>query len=116
MFYLKSLLAKLDTCTVKPVLNGHSQKDFKLVFNTNYRLLLVKSIAECSKGSIMQYFRPSLSNHVSLRSLFCLILSGLFTQVLLYMQNLNFIANSVAEQAGLSLACQLTSIKHDGFL
>ena len=44
----------------------------------------VKSIAECSTGSILQYFRPSLSYHVSLRSLFCLFLSGRFTQVLLY--------------------------------
>ena len=30
--------------------NGHSQKDQKLVFKTNYRLMQVKSIAECSKG------------------------------------------------------------------
>ena len=35
----------------------------KLVFTTNYRLVQVKSIAECSKGSILQYFRPSLSYH-----------------------------------------------------
>ena len=42
----------------------------------------VKSIAECSKGSILQYFRPALSYQVSLRSLFCLFLSGCFTQVL----------------------------------
>ena len=34
--------------------------------------------------NILQYFRPSLSYHLSLRSLFCLFLSGLFTQVLLY--------------------------------
>ena len=26
------------------------QKDWKLVFETNYRLMQVKSIAECSKG------------------------------------------------------------------
>ena len=32
----------------KPVLNGHSQKDQKLVFNTVYRLMKVESIAECS--------------------------------------------------------------------
>ena len=38
-------------------------------------------IAECSKGSILQYFRPSLSYHLSLRSLLCLFLSGRFTQV-----------------------------------
>ena len=44
----------------------------------------VKSNAECSKGSILQYFRPSLIYHLSLRSLFCLFLSGCFTQVLLY--------------------------------
>ena len=42
----------------------------------------VKSIAECSKWNILQYFRPSLSYHLLLRSLFCLFLSGCFTQVL----------------------------------
>ena len=61
----------------------HSQKDRKLVFKTNYCLMQVKSIAECPKGSILQYFRPSLSDNWSLRSLFCLFLSGSFTQVLL---------------------------------
>ena len=44
----------------------------------------VKRIAECSKGSILQYFRPSLSYRLSLRSLFCLYLSGRLRQVLLY--------------------------------
>ena len=44
----------------------------------------VKSNAECSKGCILQYFRPSLSYHLSLRSLFCLFLTGRFTQVLLF--------------------------------
>ena len=65
--------------TVKPVYNSHSQKDQKLVFKTNYHLMQVKS-----KGSILQYFQPSLSYHLSLSSLFCLFLSGGFTQVLLY--------------------------------
>ena len=51
----------------KPVLNGHSQKDQKLGFKTNYRLMQVKSIAECSNGSILQYFQPSLSYHLSFR-------------------------------------------------
>ena len=41
-----------------------------LVFKTNYRLMRVKSIAKCSKRSILQYFRPSLSNYLSLRYLF----------------------------------------------
>ena len=53
-------------------------------FSRPHRLMQVKSIAECSKGSILQYFRPSLSYQLLLRSLFCLFLSGRFTQVLLY--------------------------------
>ena len=52
-------------------------------FKADYRLMQVKSIAECSKGSILQYFWPSLSYRLSLRPLFCLFLSGSFTQVLL---------------------------------
>ena len=52
--------------TVKPVLSGHSNK------KTNYRLMQVKSIAECSKGSILQFSGPSLSYQMLLRSFFCL--------------------------------------------
>ena len=33
--------------TVKPAYNDHPQKDRKLVFKTHYRLMQVKSIAEC---------------------------------------------------------------------
>ena len=36
------------------------------------------------KGSILQYFLPSLSYHLSLRAFFCLFLSGRLRQVLLY--------------------------------
>ena len=60
--YLVGLQADLETRpisrdTVKPILNSHTQKeDQKLVFNTNYRLMQVKSIAECSPWSILQYF------------------------------------------------------------
>ena len=61
--------------TVKPVLSGHSKK------KTNYRLMQVKSIAECSKGSILQSFWPSLSYHLLFRSLFCLFSSGCFGPV-----------------------------------
>ena len=32
-------------------------KDRKVVFKTEYRLMQVKSIAECSKRSILQYFQ-----------------------------------------------------------
>ena len=42
--------------TVKPVLSDHSKRTPILVFNTDYPLVQVKSITECSKGSILQYF------------------------------------------------------------
>ena len=63
--------------TVKPVFRGHRKRRPKFVFKTNYRLMQVKSIAECSPWSILQYFRPSLSYHLSLRSLICLLKTGL---------------------------------------
>ena len=40
-------------------------------------------------GSILQYFRPPLRYHLSLRSLFCLFLSSRFTQDLLYNFKMN---------------------------
>ena len=40
----------INTNTEKPVYNGNSKKDQKLVFNTNYRLMQVKRFAEYSKG------------------------------------------------------------------
>ena len=39
----------------------------KMAFQDNYRLMQVISIAECSKGNILQYFRPSISYQLSLR-------------------------------------------------
>ena len=75
----------------------------------------VKSLAECSKGSILQYFRPSLSYHLSLRSLFCLLLSGCLTQVLLYaLQKENNKATDQTVDAGLSLCCP--NVAKSGFL
>ena len=64
--------------------NGNSLKDQTLIFQTNYRLMQVKIFAECSKLSILQYFRPLLTYHMPYRSLFWLFLSGRFTQFLLY--------------------------------
>ena len=56
----------------------------------------VKSIAECSKGSTLQYFWTSLSYHLLLRSLFCLFLSDRFTQgfTVYQMDHLNFIPDT----------------------
>ena len=62
-------------------------KDRKLIFKTNYRLMQVKGIAECSKGIAecsKGSNRPSLSYRLSFRSLFCLFLSSRLRQVLLY--------------------------------
>ena len=66
------------TCLKRPL-----KKKTKMGFKTDYRLMQVKSIAEYSKGSILQYFRPSLSYHLLLRPLFYLFLSGRLRQVLL---------------------------------
>ena len=74
---------RLKDYTVKPDVSGHSKRRPKLIFKTDYHLMQVKSIAECSKGSILQYFQPSLSYRLSLRPLFRLILSGRLRQVLL---------------------------------
>ena len=42
--------------TVKPVLSGHLKMDKIKNLLKNGRLMKVQSIAECSKGSILQYF------------------------------------------------------------
>ena len=42
--------------TVKPVLSGNSKIDKTKILMTSGSLMKVESIAECSKGSILQYF------------------------------------------------------------
>ena len=64
----------------KPCLKQPLNKNTKMVCNTDYRFMQVKSIVE---ESILQYFRPSLSYHLPLRPLFCIFLSGCLKQVLL---------------------------------
>ena len=92
--------------TVKPILSGHSKRRQKLIFKTDYHLLQVKSIAECSKMSILQYFRPSLSYHLSLRSLFCIFLSGRLRQVftvLSYSSVITYVLGDLVETVLLSI-------------
>ena len=74
-----------ETKHSKTCLKRSIKKNTKLVFNTDYRLMQVKSIAECSKGSILQYFRPSFSYHFPFRT-FLSIFSGRLRQVLLYLK------------------------------
>ena len=51
---------------------------------TDGSLMKVKSIAECSPWSILQYFWPALSNNCSLKPVNGLFESGGVTQVLLH--------------------------------
>ena len=113
IIYYTSGFQSLACIYSKTCLNQPLSKDQKLAFKINFCLKQIKSIAECSlwnilqffrpslsylkqfksiaecsKGSILQFFRPSLSYHSSLRSWFCLFLSGRLTQVLLYKQSL----------------------------
>ena len=73
--------------TVKPVSSGHSKRRPKIDFQD--RLLLNAGWKYCRMllESILQYFWPSFTYHLSLSALFCLFLSGHFRQVLLYMKN-----------------------------
>ena len=70
--------------TVKPVLSGRSKKRPKIVFQDRLSLDSGQKYCRMLQKCILQYFRPSLSYHLSLRSLFCLFLGGHLRQVLLY--------------------------------
>ena len=43
----------------KTCVNSHTKKDKANILMTNGSLMQVKCIAECSKGSILQYFWPA---------------------------------------------------------
>ena len=52
-----NMLSQLSSgTTVKPVLSSHSKEDQRLVFKTDYHLMHVKSIAECSLGAFCNTF------------------------------------------------------------
>ena len=77
-FLLCFMLLTIDTnwFNQKPIQKNlcttATQKDWVFVLQDQLSLNAGQSIAECSKGSILQYFWPSLSCHLSLRSLFWL--------------------------------------------
>ena len=56
---MRNMYSKI--CVKQPL-----SKRQQIVFKTNYRLMQVKSNAECSMGSILHYFRTSLSYYFSL--------------------------------------------------
>ena len=74
----------LTDITVEPVLSGHLKIDKTKVVMENDSLMEVKSIAECSSWSILQYFWPALSDNWYWKPFFVFFLSGGLTQVLLY--------------------------------
>ena len=78
------LISYSKTCVKRPL-----SKRPQIGFQDQFSLNAGQSIAECSKWSILQYFRPSLSYHLSKRSLFCLFLRSRSTQVILY-SNISF--------------------------
>ena len=51
-----TIINKHFTFTVKPVLSSHSKRISKIGSKTDYRLLQVKSIAECSKRAFCNTF------------------------------------------------------------
>ena len=61
MICLWSAQWAIQESAVKSVLSGHLKIDKIKVLMENGSLMKVKSIAECSKGSILQYFSPALS-------------------------------------------------------
>ena len=70
------------------------KKTKNMVFKTHYRLMQVKSIAECSKRSTLEHsaiLSAFMNYQLSLRPLFCLFLSGHFTQVFLFITSMLYI-------------------------
>ena len=68
-------LSAADT-TVKTVLSSHSKRRQKIGCQDRLSLNAGQKYCRMLQESILQYFQPSLSYHLSLRPLFCLVLSG----------------------------------------
>ena len=66
------------TCVKQPL-----SKWQKIGFQDQLSLNAGQKYCRMLQGEILQYFRPLLSYHLTLRSLFCLFLNGSFTPVLL---------------------------------
>ena len=60
------------------------KKKTKIGFQDRLSLNAGQKYCRMLQESILQYFQPSLSYHLSLRPLFCLFLSGRLRQILLY--------------------------------
>ena len=81
---LQNVICKSNT--VKPVLSGHSKRRPKIGFQDRLLLNAGQKYCRMLQESILQYFWPPLSYHLSLRPLFWLFLSGRLRKVSLYWQ------------------------------
>ena len=69
----------------KTCLKRSLKEETKIDFQDRLSLNAAQKYCRMLQESILQYFRPSLSYHLSLRPLFCPFLSGCLRQVSLYM-------------------------------
>ena len=83
-----SMLESLDV-----LLQSGRSKRPKIGFQNRLWLNANQKYCRMLQESILQYFLPSLSYHLSLRSLFCLFLSGRFRQVFIVLRQLSTILN-----------------------
>ena len=65
-----------------PLMNLYTFATVQLVFKTGHRFNAGQKHCRMLQERILQYFRPALSYHLSLRFLFFLFLSGRLRQVL----------------------------------
>ena len=92
----KSYTTYSETCVKRPL-----SKKTKIVFQDQ---LSLNAGQKYCKMSILQYLRPPCSYQLSLRYLFCLFLSGHFTQVLLYMVVQESIKKTILRSIAMSIA------------
>ena len=71
----------------KNFLKRSLKKKTKIGFQDRLSLNAGQNYCRKLQGCILQYFRPSLTYHLSLRPLVCLFLSGCLRPVLLYLQH-----------------------------
>ena len=83
----KILMDTVSIGTAKPVLSSHSKIDKTKVLMANCSFMKVKSIAECSPWSILQYFWPALSNNWIWKPIFGLVFEWpLKTKIFLHLK------------------------------
>ena len=73
MISLPDVMSYDSYSKTSPVLSGHSKIDKTKILMATGSSMKVESIAECSKGSILQYFWPALSDNLSWKLIFGLL-------------------------------------------